>query len=91
MAESFNQGCSICFESLSPYVLKEHNAFPIDKRRFFFEKFVLNLLKLPRVDVSGDHLAIIKKLIIYNTSCCSPGTKQNLLLMEIRAVYIIDL
>jgi len=88
MAESFNQGYSICFELLSPYMLKEHNAFSIDKRRLFFEKFVLNLLKLSRV-VGGDRLAIIKKLIIHNTNCCSPDTKQNLLLMEIRFFWSV--
>jgi len=38
-------------------VLEEHNAFPIDKRELFSEEFVLNSLKLIRVDIGDDHLA----------------------------------
>jgi len=49
----------------------EHNVFLIDKKELFSKELTLNPLKLPCVDVGGDRLVIIEKLIIYNTSCPS--------------------
>jgi len=71
-----------------PYIpirfgLKEHNVFPIDKRKIVFWGVHLELVKVVRADIGSDCL-IIEKLIIYIT----PDTKQNLL-MKINFWYVV--
>ncbi|CAH2006289.1 unnamed protein product [Acanthoscelides obtectus] len=67
-------------------ILQEYHFLPIDQRRLFQDECCLYSLKLLTIQVSSD--GFFQKLIMDNSSCCPPNTKQNLVRVQGRKPWV---